>query len=224
MAARRRGRARRRSVPGDAELFAVLAALAIGGYVTWLAVHWLLGHWWILVVTGVLAAGGGLWAFEQRRQGQAWARLHQGQLRVQLSQLDAMRHDRFEYAIRDLMRRDGAEAERTGGGGDLGCDVLATDPFGRRWVLQAKHRRDGLAGSPVGTPDLQRLNGTARPVHRADIVVAVTNGRFSSKALPFAKDQRIHLIDRGLLAQWAAGPQPLWELLDKLPPPRRLAG
>ncbi len=135
-----------------------------------------------------------------------------------------MRHDHFEFAIRDLLLRDGAKAERTGGGGDLGCDVKATDPFGRLWVFQAKHRRDGLAGSAVGTPDLQRLNGTARPVHKADVVVAVTNGRFSSKALPFAKAQRIHLINRRLLGEWAAGSRPVWDLVDKLPPPRRLPG
>ncbi|GGW71322.1 hypothetical protein GCM10010350_64960 [Streptomyces galilaeus] len=57
----------------------------------------------------------------------------------------------------------------------------ATDPFGRRWVIQCKHRRKGLQGPAVGTPDLQVLNGTARQVHGADIAVIVTNGRVPAR-------------------------------------------
>lgn len=34
-----------------------------------------------------------------------------------------------------------------------------------------KHRRDGDRGSPVGTPDLQRVNGTARQLYGADVVL-----------------------------------------------------
>lgn len=50
------------------------------------------------------------------------------------AQLDALHHTRSEDAVSDLMRRDGCRgARRVGGGGDLGADVKATDPFGRRW-------------------------------------------------------------------------------------------
>ena len=48
----------------------------------------------------------------------------------------------------------------------------------------------------------------------------VTNGRFSSKCPPLASSQRLHLVDRNLLARWGAG-TPIWELLPKLPPPRK---
>lgn len=112
-------------------------------------------------------------------------------------------------------------AVRVVGGGDLGADVKATDPWGRRWVIQCKHRRNGLAGSAVGTPDLQVLNGTARQVHGADIAVIVTNGRVTAPALAFAKQQRLHVIDRHTLGEWASGSRPLWELLRSVPPPRR---
>lgn len=79
------------------------------------------------------------------------------------------------------MRSDGyQDAVRVGGGGHLGADGKATDPYGRRWVIQCKHRRKGLAGSAVGTPDLQVLNGTARQVHGADVAVMVTNGRVTA--------------------------------------------
>lgn len=119
------------------------------------------------------------------------------------------------------MRCDGcADAVQVGGAGDNGADVKATDPYGR-WVIQCNHRKAGLAGSAVGTPDLQVLNGTGRPVHKGDVVVLVTNGRFSKPALEFARSQRLHLVDRIVLAQWAGGSRPLWELLQAIPPPRR---
>lgn len=35
-------------------------------------------------------------------------------------------------------------------------------PQGRRWVIQCKHRKDGVRGSAVGVPDLYVLNGTGR--------------------------------------------------------------
>lgn len=132
-----------------------------------------------------------------------------------------MDHRAFEFAIRDLMRRDGCRAERLGGAGDNACDVRAVDPAGRVWAIQCKHRRDGDRGSAVGTGVLQQVNGTARQIHGADVAVVLTNGRFSSKAIPWGREHRIHLVDRRLLGEWAAGARPLWELLDHIPPPRR---
>ncbi|WP_346660126.1 restriction endonuclease [Streptomyces sp. WMMB303] len=119
------------------------------------------------------------------------------------------------------MRRDGCEAERLGGAGDDACDVRAVDPAGRVWAIQCKHRRDGERGAAVGTGVLQQVNGTARQVHKADIAVVLTNGRFSSKAIPWGKQHDIQLVDRRLLGEWAAGSRPLWELLGRIPPPHR---
>lgn len=197
-----------------AAVLAVVLAMAL--------VNWLLVHWWILIAIGAAAAlaGGGL--LHRRRQHARWEAVRAQGLRYELSQLDALHHTRFEDAVRDLMRRDGCQdALRVGGGGDLGADVKATDPFGRRWVIQCKHRRAGLAGSAVGTPDLQVLNGTARQVHGADIAVIVTNGRVTAPAVVFAEQQRLHVVDRHTLAAWASGSRPLWKLLRAVPPPRR---
>ncbi|WP_232791278.1 restriction endonuclease [Streptomyces kanasensis] len=117
------------------------------------------------------------------------------------------------------MIRDGcAEVERVGGAGDQGADVIATDPFGRRWIIQCKHRRQGVSGAPVGVRDLHVLNGTGRPVHRGDVVVLVTNAAFTKPARRFGQDQRLHLIDRVLLEEWMQRGQPVWELLDDRPP------
>ncbi|MEV8420423.1 restriction endonuclease [Streptomyces niveus] len=219
--ARRAAALRRRRRAND-RLIVLLVAAALAVALMVAVVNWLLAHWWILVVIGALAvlAGGG-W-FYQRRQAARWEAVRVRGLRYGLDQLDALHHTQFEDAVRELMRRDGCpNAVRVGGGGDLGADVKATDPYGRRWVIQCKHRRAGLAGSAVGTPDLQVLNGTARQIHGADVAVIVTNGRVTAPAVAFAEQQRLHVVDRHTLAAWASGSRPLWELLRAVPPPRR---
>ncbi|MGW0549153.1 restriction endonuclease [Streptomyces altiplanensis] len=226
--ARRSPTGRRPRKPGkrrqhaDDGLIALLVATALTVTLVVAVINWLLAHWWILVVIGTLAmlTGGG-WLY-QKQQRARWEAVHAQGLRYGLSQLDALHHSRFEDAVRGLMRRDGCrDAVRVGGGGDLGADVKATDPYGRRWVIQCKHRRNGLAGSAVGTPDFQVLNGTARQVHSADIAVIVTNGRVTAPAVAFAKQQRLHVVDRHTLGVWASGSRPLWELLRAVPPPRK---
>lgn len=218
----RRAAALRRRRRANDRLIVLLVAAALAVALMVAVVNWLLAHWWILVVIGALAvlAGGG-W-FHQRRQAARWEAVRVRGLRYGLGQLDALHHTQFEDAVRELMRRDGCpNAVRVGGGGDLGADVKATDPYGRRWVIQCKHRRAGLAGSAVGTPDLQVLNGTARQIHGADVAVIVTNGRITAPAVAFAEQQRLHVVDRHTLAAWASGSRPLWELLRAVPPPRR---
>lgn len=187
-----------------------------------MVVNWLLTHWWVLLVAALLAvlAAAGWW--QQRAQRGKWEQVQARALRYGLGQLDALTHREFEHAVRDLMRRDGCtDAVQVGGQGDLGADVKATDPLGRRWVLQCKHRKNGERGAAVGTPDLQILNGTGRPVHKGDVVVLVTNGRITQPGRTFARQQRLHLVDRKVLAEWATGSRPLWELLRALPPPRK---
>lgn len=148
------------------------------------------------------------------------ARLHG--LRYLVKHLDGLHYTQFEYVVRDLMRRGGyQDAQQVGGSDDNGADVKATDPFGRPWVIQCKHRKAGWSGAAVDTPDLQRPNGTGRQIHNSDVIVMLTNGRFSKKAPDFAKSQHLHLAHRHLLAVWAIGSTPLWELLRAVPPPRR---
>ncbi|MFJ2407003.1 restriction endonuclease [Streptomyces xanthochromogenes] len=197
----------------------VVAAAALG--LALALVRWLAAHWWVLLAVALLVAvAGGLWLYQRIQRGR-WEQVRAQGLRYAMSQLDALHHREFEHAVRDLMKRDGCrDARQVGGAGDNGADVTATDPYGRRWVIQCKHRRDGDRGSAVGTPDLHVLNGTARQLHGADVVVLVTNGRFSSKCPPLAKSQRLHLVDRRVLGEWAAGGRPLWDLLRAVPPPR----
>ncbi|MFK0213564.1 restriction endonuclease [Streptomyces sp. NPDC090298] len=219
---RRPARRRPRKADGTEQLLLALGGLVIAAAVIAAVIDFVRAHPWVPVVL-VLLVGGAVTAWLVTRQRAArWERVRSQGLRYALTQLDALHHRQFEHAVRDLMRRDGcANAVQVGGAGDNGADVKATDPFGRRWVIQCKHRRAGLSGAAVGTPDLQVLNGTGRPVHKGDVVVLVTNGRFSRPALDFARSQRLHLVDRTVLGEWAGGSRPLWELLRAVPPPRR---
>ncbi|MFF8958050.1 restriction endonuclease [Streptomyces sp. NPDC014894] len=212
-----RGKSLRPARPAAVLLAAAVVWSAVAGLLRWLAAHPAVVALLLVAAVGALA----LWAL-RRRERARWERVRRQALRYAMPQIDALHHRQFEHAVRDLMRRDGCpDAVQVGGAGDDGADVKATDPFGRLWVIQCKHRRAGLSGAAVGTPDLHVLNGTGRPVHHGDVVVLVTNGRFTAQAVAFARSQRLHLVDRTLLAQWAAGSTPLWELLRAVPPPRR---
>lgn len=180
---------------------------------------WVAEHPWIFALPIVAVAGvGAVGVYLQRQAARRDVVRAQG-LRYVVEHLDGLHYTHFEYAVRDLMRRDGCQdAEQVGRGGDQGADVKATDPFGRRWVIQCKHRKAGWAGNPVGTPDLHVLNGTGRQIHGGDVLVMLTNGRLTAPARDFAKSQCLQLVDRELLAQWAAGSTPLWELLQAVPP------
>ncbi|KES08438.1 restriction endonuclease [Streptomyces toyocaensis] len=220
--ARRRTRRAGRKQQRDAQLTALAVAATAGVGLAVMVAKWLVAHGWVLMVLLALAVLVGAGRLHTRRQQARWEAVRARGLRYGLPQLDALHHTRFEDAVRDLMRRDGCQdAQRVGGRGDLGADVKATDPFGRRWVIQCKHRRNGASGAAVGTPELQVLNGTARQVHGADVAVIVTNGRVTGPAVTFAKEQRLHVVDRQTLAVWASSSRPLWELLRAVPPPRR---
>lgn len=219
---RRTSTARRRKATGSEELWLIGLAGLVALSLIVAVMSWLAAHPWVLVL-GFLAAGaaGALW-LRRRQEAARWDQVRAQGLRYAVEHLDSLHHNDFEFAVRDLMHRDGcADAQKVGGRGDNGADVKATDPYGRRWVIQCKHRKAGWRGSAVGTPDLQVLNGTGRQIHGGDVLVMLTNGRFSRPALDFAKSQRLHLVDRHLLAQWASGSRPLWELLRAVPPPRK---
>ncbi|MET8130058.1 restriction endonuclease [Streptomyces sp. NPDC005231] len=144
-------------------------ALVLAAVILWVVgrLHWLAGHLWIMTLTLVVAAAGAvLWQhtrIQQVRQHQAIVRSP----RYPMTRLDQLHHRDFEHAIRDLMYRDGCtDAAQIGGAGDNGADVKATDPYGRRWVIQCKHRRAGLAVAVDGTPDRSQRHRTPRPQGR----------------------------------------------------------
>ncbi|MXG26403.1 restriction endonuclease [Streptomyces sp. YIM 132580] len=124
----------------------------------------------------------------------------------------------FEEAVAELCRRDGcADAEVVGGAGDLGADVLASTPDGRRLVVQCK--RYG-PGNRAGSQDLQRFGGTCYAVHEADIALVVSTGGFTEPALDYAEQCAILCYGPEELAAWSeGGAPPPWAVPAEEPAP-----
>ncbi|WP_435613411.1 restriction endonuclease [Streptomyces sp. bgisy159] len=112
----------------------------------------------------------------------------------------------FEAEIAALCGRDGCTGvEVVGGAGDLGADVVANTPDGRRLVIQCKRYGDG---NNVGSQDLQRFGGTCFAVHGADLALLVTTSGFTQPALEYAEQCGIVCVDEEALCAWAAGTAP----------------
>lgn len=145
---------------------------------------------------------------DQRRLERArQAQLYDVQSR-EIARYHVLRPSEFEHAIAYLCQRDGCtDVVVSGGAGDLGADVTATAPDGRRIVIQCK--RYGPTNK-VGSPDMQRFGGTCYSVHRAHIPVVVTTSTFTRQAADYAAAQGIRLYGEQELAGWASrtGPAP----------------
>lgn len=199
-------RRRRLAPPVVAALCAAVATLAVP------ALAWL---WWPVagaivawaVLSGPIRRGRREAAGErERRAGVAEAERHR-----QLSSLDAMTGTAFERHIANLCLRDGLVIVRSGGGaGDLGADVIANLPDGRRVVIQCKRYQTSRS---ISGPEMQRFLGTVRAEHGADVALFVTTaGRYTRQAAELAGRHQIYLIQRDRLAFWNSG-TPLPSLL-----------
>ncbi|MFF8596915.1 restriction endonuclease [Streptomyces sp. NPDC015220] len=119
---------------------------------------------------------------------------------------DALGPDEFEQAVAALCERDGCSAvEVAGGAGDLGADVLAVAPDGRRVVVQCKRY---CATNRVGSEELQRFGGTCYTVHEADVAVFVTTSDFTAPAVEYAEQCGIVCVDGQALRAWSDGTAP----------------
>ncbi|MFD8229388.1 restriction endonuclease [Streptomyces massasporeus] len=118
----------------------------------------------------------------------------------------ALTPEEFEEAIAALCERDGCSGvEVVGGAGDLGADVLAVTPDGRRIVVQCKRYDESHR---VGSQDLQRFGGTCFTVHEADVAVLVSTSDFTAPALEYAEQCGILCVDGESLEAWTAGTGP----------------
>lgn len=181
-----------------------LVAILIGGAVAW---HWLAERPALLVGVGVALAVLGVaaltlwlaWIRSARRRRTALAR--------SVEATDRLSGPQFEKWVADLMRRTGfTRVHISGGAGDLGADILALARSGRRVVVQCKRYQ---VGRSVGSAEVQKLAGTARAIHDADIAAIVTNSSFTRPAREVAARLGVGLVDRDVLARWAT---------DGLPP------
>ncbi|MBD0696122.1 restriction endonuclease [Streptomyces sp. CBMA123] len=139
-------------------------------------------------------------------------------LRIPLATVDVMDDRSFEYALRDLLVRDGWSAERVGGQFDQAADVIGHHPDLGRIVVQAKHTR---VAAKVGVKVMYEVKGAAGPAHGADVAVVVTNGGLTRGAMAWGDRHAVHWLDRARLEVWAAAGVPLEEVLGLR---RRLPG
>lgn len=156
-----------------------------------------------LIVGGL----GVLWV-AQKGQRLAHAREIAAIQSTEIRRYHVMSPRQFEEAIAYLCSRDGCfNVQVTGGANDLGADVIAVSPDGRRIVIQCK--RYGPT-TKVGSPDLQRFGGTCFSVHGAQVAAVVTTNIFTAPAANYATQHGIRLLDEQALAAWASrtGPAP----------------
>lgn len=193
------------------------AALVVACAVLWLLATMAAAAWhaatrvWPWLAAFIAAAAVyGAWrmlstARARRVRAQTLARL-----RLTLAEIDALDDQAFEFALRDLLIRDGWTAHRVGQQGDQAADVIGQDRQRGRIVLQAKHTR--VAGK-VGSAVMYQVKGTAGPVHGADIAVVVTNGSFTRDARAWGEQYHVYWVDRDRLRRWAEDGTPLQDLL-----------
>ncbi|MEU5088853.1 restriction endonuclease [Streptomyces sp. NPDC021356] len=129
---------------------------------------------------------------------------------------EALDPDGFEQAVAALCERDGCSSvEVVGGAGDLGADVVAVDPQGRRVIVQCKRYGDG---NRVGSQELQRFGGTCFTVHEADVAAVVTTSEFTAPAVEYAAQCGIVCVDGQALRAWSEGTGPTpWSLGHQTP-------
>lgn len=176
--------------------------LAVGVLVQVVREHLILAA----VVAVLVLAGGGVGAY---LSWSAMSRLTAYERDVAVT--DHMSGPDFEQYVARLLHESGCRGVRvSGGAGDMGADVTARTPDGRRLVVQCKRYAGNLS-----SPDVQRFAGTARDIHGADVALLVTTGRPTGPALQVARQCRITLVDRPALARWIATGVAPAELSDR---------
>jgi restriction system protein len=190
--------------------------LIAAAVVALIALSWLAdaGRWLAVYALAVLAASALLgvvvgWSIRRARRAAQCERL--ALLRLSLAEIDAMDDKQFEFALRDLLIRDGIPARQVGKQGDQGADVIGEDPQRGRIVLQAKHTK---VGGKVGAQVMYTVNGAAGPVHGAAMAIVVTNGSFTRDAKAWGDRHDVYWVDREALKRWASDGIALPDLLQ----------
>ncbi|WP_234432450.1 restriction endonuclease [Streptomyces sp. NRRL S-378] len=132
--------------------------------------------WPVLLAVAMLAGALGAWRVARAVHGRRRDTERLATLRISLAEVDAMDDREFEYALRDLLVRDGWSARRVGGGGDQAADVIQSflpgtpAPELRRVaaarVRGASPRRAAAGAAPAGQQG-RRVLGRAPPSARA---------------------------------------------------------
>jgi HJR/Mrr/RecB family endonuclease len=125
------------------------------------------------------------------------------ELQSLMGPIDGMGWKDFEHYVAKLCRRDGCtHVEVRGGRDDLGADILARLPDGRRLVVQCKRQASHRS---IPSSEMQQFIGTARPEHHADVALFVVPCGCTKSARSLAARHGITIMPRELLAAWNAG-------------------
>lgn len=193
-----------------AAVVVVCAGAWLGARMAVAAWHAAVRAWPWLAALAVAVVVAGAWRLLRRVRARRVRTRTLARLRLTLAELDAMDDVAFEFALRDLLVRDGWTARRVGRRGDEAADVIGQDRQRGRIVVQAKHTR--VAGR-VGSPVMYQVKGTAGPVHGAQFAVVVTNGSFTRDARAWGERHHVYWVDRDRLRNWAEHGTPLQDLL-----------
>lgn len=212
----------RRRRRGEVRLW-LLGGVVFAGYVGWLRFD----AWWqvhrvaalhALAWVGSLALAVVLLALAVTLRLVAWRRAKDRAARAHIAYFESGPRDgrRLEHVTADLQERQGLDARVTGGGGDLGADVVAVTPTEELVVTQCK---DYTLPKKVSSRDMQAFLGTVWGVHGAHVAVFVTTSYFTAAAAALAQQGGVLLVDRDALAAVMAGQRQLLppELLAPAP-------
>lgn len=198
--------ARRRSARGKDQ--GALIALGLVLILAIVIVREIAAHLAVFLLLLIPVAGAAVAALIIRAKKQQAAFQIQAARSYEIAPYFAMNSKQFEQALAFLCQRDGCRnVQVVGGAGDLGADVIATTPDGRKLVIQAK--RFG-PNTTVGSGDVQKVNGTYHDFHHAQLAAIVTTSRFTKPARAAAERVGIRCWDQDALAGWASrtGPAP----------------
>ncbi|MFF3129134.1 restriction endonuclease [Streptomyces sp. NPDC057908] len=195
---------------GAAALVAAAAVSLVVRLLVWVGA--VLVRWWpVVAVLALLGIAVGAWRAAAAARERTARAQRLSVLRFTLAEIDAMDDRQFEFALRDLLIRDGWSARQVGQQGDQAADVIAGHPTYGRIVVQAKHTK---VAAKVGSQVMYQVKGTAGPVHRANSAVVVTNGSFTRDAREWGDRHTIGWADRERLRSWAELGVPLHQILQ----------
>lgn len=114
-----------------------------------------------------------------------------------VGRMDSMSGVEFEYAIADLMRKDGYSVRMTPATGDLGVDLVAS----RDRVSIALQLK--CYANPVDRKAVSDVVA-GMAYYRCTTAAVVTNNIFTPGAVKLAQANQCRLIDRRALSHWIA--------------------
>ncbi|MGI6013683.1 MAG: restriction endonuclease [Oscillospiraceae bacterium] len=114
---------------------------------------------------------------------------------INISSIDGMEGQKFEYFCADLLRDHGfTNVEVTPGSGDQGVDIIATkDDI--RYAIQCKNYTSRLGNTPI-----QQVHA-GKSFYNCHVGVVMTNSTFTSGAISLAEATGTLLWDRTTIHQ-----------------------